>query len=537
MTHSLTRRGFLAASVGAAQLALLDRFSSLAGGGTARAQVGPDGPTKLLVLYLPGGLRFHEQFVPLSDADIDRTIPPNANPNQEPVYFGPEDLHTFTGDSGGFQPLRMSRRWNPSDPADRSGYAYTPLGYSWVHHDLGATTAAIHGVNAGSVAHQAAQVGAMCGLAGSTYRAPALVSLVANHLHQRFGDVRPIPCVSIRGSGRGGVPQGAGLPSEAWPTVIPDQATLTELFSADPARLRRWASSNERASRTLPAVGPSGPYPDAQLTSVDEAVMRRAASFAAGATPANRDILAGLYGSYAAVSKTLAQDVVSAVESVTPTTLARPAFLAPYHSDYGATFGLANGGLEMTDSCEWILRLLKSNVTSAVYANLPQHEYDSHGTNTDLGHAYARAQLDIIARLLGEMKATPSPDDANRTLYDDTVVLIQSEFNRSWAMGPTRASSDGWNQGDDHNDHGSVILSGGAVAGNRQVGGFDIDAMRHLIAPGLPVSIREESGDTSERPPNIADVVATVANLFGMEPNEDFFIPGGYGVIEGLRPA
>ncbi len=525
----ITRRSLLLGSLGATQLALLNRFTRV------RAAT-PSGPTKLLVLYVPGGARFHEMFTPLSDAHINRTTPPNTSDNSEPLFFGPEDVMTFSGESGGFAPLRMSYRWNPADPADRTGYTYTPLGYSWVHHELGATTAAIHGIDIGSVAHGSAQVGAMCGLAGGSYRSPALVSLVAQFLHQTYSDSRPVPCVSIRAGGRGGIPRPATLPSQYGPMVLTDIDTARGLVDASDA-VDRWVGSAGRTPQELVALGESGPYADRSATNVEAHLMRRLAAIGAGAAGERRTVLEDIHRNYAAVSNTLALDVVSAIESTTPTTVMRPDFLSSYRTDYGFTFGLANYSMDMTPAAEWVLRLLKSNVTSVVYANLGEYQdYDTHGSATKLvGHGALRGQLDIIARILGEMKASPSPDRPGCTLYDDTVVLIQSEFNRSWATGPSRDSEDGWYNPDGHNNVTSVLVSGGAVAGNRQIGNFDIDGMAQSIALGTPVDLIGESGEHETRTLRGADMIATIANLFGMEPGVDFFIPGGYGIIEGLR--
>lgn len=524
MKSKLTRRALFAASLGAAQCALIDKLGGLA---PARAACGAtDGPSRLLVLYLPGGVRFYPTFVPMSDADIRTTIPPPTSALQEPVFFRPEDMLTLSGDSGGFMPLRMGRSWNPADPGDRAGYNHSPMGYSWLHYDLAPSTAIVHGIDQGSFAHAAAYVAAMCGVAGEAYRAPAMVSVVANHLHSRFADTRPIPCVAINTKG---VPQSMNLPAVSTPAVIPTVDSLAELFSSDSTRHRRWRNADLRRAVDVPTFDGSGSLGTLGLTNVDELILERTRGRGAGARGGTRDVMEQIYGSYAAVSRTLATDVVSAVESVTPTTIEKPDHLRSYGM-YDFTFGLANGRIDMTSSCEWILRLLKSNVTSAVYASLPERYYDYHnGSSVGQATAATRAQLDILARMMGEMKATPSPDRPERSLYDDTLIVIQSEFNRTWPRGPDQDDADAWQFGDDHNAVTSVILSGGGISGNRQIGGFELPSTE-----GLPVDIREESGETSSRPPRAADLVASVCDVFGMEPGTDYFIPGGYGVIDGL---
>jgi hypothetical protein len=526
MTKStLTRRALLGTSLGAAQLALLDRFGSLA---PARAECATDGPTRLLVLNLPGGVRFYPIFVPMSDADIATTIPAPMSASGEPIFFRPSDLITLGGDSGGFAPLRMGRSWNPADPGDRTDYTHSPCGYSWVHYDLGPTTAIVHGIDNGSFAHDGAYIGAMCGIAGNAYRAPAMVSVVANHLHRRFSSTRPIPCITINGRG---MPQAPGLPAHASPALVPSVSTLASLFSSESSRHRRWRECDQRTATDVPSFDGAGAFGNVGLTTVDDVTLARTRSLRGRGSAGTDRVLEQIYGSYAAISRTLAADVVAGVEGVTPVTMPKPDHLRGYRGMFDMTFGLANGLIDMSANCEWILRLLKSNVTSSVYAYLPERYYDYHsGSSFPNATAATRAQLDIIARLMGEMKATPSPDHPSRSLYDDTVIVVQSEFNRTWPRGPNQDDYDSWNLGDDHNAITSVIVSGGTITGNRQIGGFELPSTQ-----GLPVDIEEEGGGgISSRAPKAADFVATICSQFGMVPNVDFFIPGGYGVIQGL---
>ncbi|RYE82172.1 MAG: DUF1501 domain-containing protein [Myxococcales bacterium] len=127
------------------------------------------------------------------------------------------------------------------------------------------------------------------------------------------------------------------------------------------------------------------------------------------------------------------------------------------------------------------------------------------------------------------MQATPAPGRPGKSLYDDTLVVILSEFGRTWTQGKDQSSVEGWSFPDDHHNYTSVILSGGNAAPNRQIGNFD-------LAPrvtGQKVTVREEGGQVVERIPRSADVVATICDAFGMTMGSDFFIPGGYGVIAG----
>ncbi|MFO0556788.1 MAG: DUF1501 domain-containing protein [Polyangiales bacterium] len=524
MSKQITRRALLAGSLGAAQFALLEKF-----GLTRRAFAsGMDGPIKLLVLYIPGGVRFYPFFVPFSDADVVRYIPPKQSPDQEPVFSTPSQIYRLNGDSGAFQPIRVAGNWNPMNPADRTGYNYSPSGYGWIHYDLGPTSAVVHGIDQGSFAHNSSFVSAMCGIAGEAYRAPALVSVVANYLHQRFASARPIPCVAINSSS---LPEANNLPAQATPVVIPTTDVLSQLFSSDGARLARWRDSDRRTEQMVPSFNGMGAATTVSLTNVDALVLERTRGFRSSSHNGANPVLEGIYNSYVGVSRTLARDVVTAVQSAMPNTQTQ----APYAMAYGryhVQFGLANTRIDMTASCEWILKLLKSNVTSVVYAHLPERYYDFHnGGSVALQAAASRAQLDIIARMIGEMKATPSPDRPGKTLYDDTLIVVQSEFNRSFVKGPNQMSNDNWQYGDDHNPITSVVLSGGGILGNRQIGNFEADGTR-----GAEVSIHEEDGRDVMRRPKSADFIATACRVFGMRPGQDFFIPGGYGVINGLCP-
>jgi hypothetical protein len=521
-----SRRALLAASVGAAQLALLERFGLLR---DARADTG-DGPSRLLVLYLQGGTRFQTFFCPFTADEVGRYIPPPASAAGEPVFFKPEQLIDLAPASTGSMPLRLAKLWNPSDPGDRGqGFLYTPMGYGWLHHELASRTVALHGINHGSVAHASAYVSSMCGIAGEEYRAPAALSVVANHFHQKFGDKRPLPCVAIRAQG---APSALNLPSISSPAIVPDLGTLTAVFSSDGARTADWKGHDARAAASLPTFSGEGAPIAGALTDVDAYVLGRTRALKGKSTTGNDAALEQLYNGYVAVSSTLARDVVAAVEKTNAFDSPVPPYLESSFGRLSFTFGYANGLIDMKKSLEWTLRVLKSGIATSVYAYLPEVYYDTHsGDSWGRMTASLRAQMDMVAQVLGELKATPSPDRPGKSLYDDTVVLVTSEFGRTWAVGPNQSSTDGWRFGDDHNAISSVILSGGAITGNQQIGGFANDGEE-----GKPVGIVEETGEKTTRLPRSADVMATLYRSLGMVPGKDFFLPGGYGEIAGVVP-
>ena len=170
------------------------------------------------------------------------------------------------------------------------------------------------------------------------------------------------------------------------------------------------------------------------------------------------------------------------------------------------------------------LRLLKSDLTSSVHVSL-NLDFDTHN---GLGHAFScahgRAQMDLVARFLGELKATPAPGLPGKTMLDDTLVVVLSEFGRSWAS----PNTGGYDLPDNHHPFTSVLYAGGNVAGNRQVGSYDRRGF------GVPADLVEENGQPSSRVPRSADAVSTAMRIMGLDFHE-FFIPGGYGEVVGLR--
>ena len=157
-----------------------------------------------------------------------------------------------------------------------------------------------------------------------------------------------------------------------------------------------------------------------------------------------------------------------------------------------------------------------------------QLDFDTHnGFGHGFSCAHGRGMMDNVARFLGELKATPAPGKPGKTLLDDTLVLVMSEFGRSWA---SRGNDGTYSLPDDHHPFTSVAFAGGNVAGNRQVGTYTPRGL------GVPVDIIEENGQASKRVPRSADVVSTALRIMGLGLH-DFFIPGGYGEVVGLRRA
>src|SRR5688572_26967537 len=146
-----TRRALLLASLGAGQLALLDRFglNPLA---PARARAASPGPTKLLTIHVPGGWMPAYLWCPLTADEISSVLPAPMMPLGVPAYFRPEWVKNLdgSGDAGAgekIQRLRVPRMWDETSLSVGQADAAVPLpgasdvtstsdGWAWVHHEL-----------------------------------------------------------------------------------------------------------------------------------------------------------------------------------------------------------------------------------------------------------------------------------------------------------------------------------------------------------------------------------------------------------------
>lgn len=515
----LGRRSLLLSALGATQAGLLGRYGLL---GKAHA-VDPNGPSRLLSIYVPGGYTPMNLFCPLDGAMIDAELPGKETTLGETVFFGSGDVEDLAPAVDGFRPVRVVRTWNPMQPSSRDD-GYLPLGYSYREHALHEQLVAVHGVDQGSVAHSAGHISAMCGVPGPTFRAPAFQAVVANALAQRFPE-RPLPSVALDARS---VPNPLTLPASASPIVAGSADRVQVQLSDSPDVNQWWQDLDARTER--PAVAFDG-TPDGNIatTRLEQFVIDRLRE-RRGPNPATDAFLERAYGSLKRTSNVLAQDVVSVIEGTPgvenlPEDCTYGGETVRGYNRFGFTFGLANGsdGRQYDAPFDFALRLMKSDLSSAIHLMLPVHNHDTHSAT---GHANGflrlRADFDAIGRLLAEMKMTTSPSRPERTLLEDTLVVVFSEFSRTW-----------WQRGDDHWQHSSVFFAGGGVGANRSIGNFTTDRP----GPGgfgVPVSILEEDGSMNDRVPRSADFVATVYRAMGLG-FEEFFIPGGYGEIVGVR--
>ena len=518
-----SRRNMLKLALGAGQLALLDRFNLLQGRAWAAET---DVPTRLVVLYVPGGWRPQYGFWAQDDADVDTCVPAPSDYNGEAVFFRGNQLVDLAPGDGQYPALRTWQSWDSADPSLR-GNGKSPAMYGYKHFALHEQVSMLHGVDQGTNDHSSGFISAMCGVAGADYRAPAMHSVVANHLFTRFKDTRPLPFVVV--SSDRGVPVAMGLPSTAAPVNMPSIDALKPMLSDKPTDNPWWTDLNERTPRPELDVRGMAGGGVLRTTALEEYTLAQPGKYLGKSTAKVDGFLERMHGSLSSVSRVLATDVVTLLEAtkgVDTLTTNRPAYLSSYMGNaFGYTFGLANFYMQALDArLDMGLRLIKADLTSAIHISLAQ-DFDTHnGTGHAFSCAHGRNILDCVARFMGELKAAPAPGLPGKTLLDDTLVMVVSEFGRSWAS----KSGTGYNLPDDHHPFTSVMFAGGNVAPNRQVGRYTTRGL------GTQVALTEENGQGGMRVPRSADVVTTAMRIMGLG-FSDFFIPGGYGEVSGLR--
>lgn len=540
----LSRRILLGLGIGATQLALLERF------GLNRASAGPTtgGPTKLLSIWIPGGLNQEQIWGALSDAGIAKYIPAPAGGNQ-PYFYNAAMVQNYdgtTGDDGPYRKIRGPIWWNPKDPsmndfktgnpATNGAQAYVPWGYSWASKDLSTQAVyeravMIHGIDQGTAAHGSGQIAALSGVAAGDFRAPAIAAVVANAMMTAFPD-RVLPSVSVGGMLN---PKALSTTSNpisgaASPIFLNSTASLAHTISDHPDSA--WAGL--RARHDIDELGFTGDPTGKKLsvTPMDAQSMKAVRALKGISSTATDKLLEELHETYAGVSRTLARDVVN-ILAKTKGAEHLPAAIpwAPNSGKFGYFLGVADGG----SSTAWdgdfdlTLRLLKSDLATSVTLRVPgayNFSYDTHAPPSANRHTNnLRGTFEVLGRLFLEMMLTPSTTQPGKSLLDETVVHIFSDFGRTFAapLGGT-----------DHHPTTTMILLGGNVHGNRMIGGYDeTTAGTPLGKPVDVINIEEGNTSTTSRVPRAADAAATVYRAFGLTAGKDFFIPGGYGEIKG----
>ena len=531
----VTRRELLKLGLGAAQMALLGGFGLSPR--RARADASGGRPNKLLTIYMAGGWMPAYFFCPMDDATIRTYIPPAGAAQayrNEPLFYDPEHVINLDGSGAApdaedarFQRLRVARRWDEEALSQGQGdrrQGTAPHGWAWKYYRLYEDTCVVHGIDQGTAAHESGKISAMCGAAGSRYRAPAMHAVVANALYDAYSSSRPLGSVSL---GLAPVPDALGLPARAAPVSIQGLETLAYTLSERPDQawegLRGTRAEQPRVAydgQVLPSTLAANP--------MDDYVMRRIRRLR-GTTNRGTDLFyEAMHEMVATVSSQLAQDVVTTLE-MTPAweMLEHPYWIPSNWSPFGADLGggvTSDSGGTWRDSFDLTLKLLKSDLCSAISLDcrgLGNYYFDSHGNGHPIQFLQVRATLDVVGRLLGEMKSTPT--SGGRSLLDDTQVVIFSEFARTW---PGSGNCDHW-------PITSVAFVGGCARGNRMIGNYDFTNLSPTVngPNGASIDLIDEGGDPTVRAPRSADVAHTVYHLMGIE---DFFIPGGSAEIVGV---
>lgn len=527
-----SRRNLLLAGLGAAQVALLERFT----GRNALAGPTPTGPTKLLCIWIDGGCNWEHFFTPLTTAGIDKFIRPPEGGNH-PFGYSKEMVRNFDGtaadlgDSSLTRKLRGPVSWNDMNPADTTGsntlsggaQIYRPWGYSWIDpkFKLYEKACLLVGADQGTASHASGIVASMSGVAGSSFRAPAVQAVVANYMAPFFPD-RPVPNATLGGI----LPASLGLPSLATPYSL-SSLTLVESTISD-RRNNAWDGLRERTMVDTPAFDGPSPGQTLPLTAIDAALLESIRARRGLSTNGTDDLYRQLYETYAGISKTIARDVLTQLEATKGFEVlnADPLYsMGPFQT---ACIGSADicGPVRSGGPYDFALQLLKSDLVTSLtlrttsIANTGFDVHFSGGARAQTSHL--RIAFEAIGQMLNEMSVTPAKSGSG-TLLDETLVYIYSDFGRTFA----RSGDDGT----DHHPATCGLLVGGQIKGNQMLGGYDESAIGSPL--GAPVNLIEESGEKVKRPPTSQDIAATVIRAFGLQAGKDFFIPGGYGEFDG----
>ena len=282
------------------------------------------------------------------------------------------------------------------------------------------------------------------------------------------------------------VPVPLGLAPEGAPTILPNLDALQYSLSERPDTA--WKGLRDRQMQDVPDFSNSVTTPIG-VNKLEAHVLERMRAIAKNANTPEDAYLESMYDMYSGVSQQLARDVMTMVESQTGwENLPHPHWVNSNWTPYGVMHGRgisSDSGTGYANVFNLALRLMKADVTSAIsigVRGVGNYYFDSHGDGHPDQFLHNRSILDCIGRFLGEMKATQLGD--GRTLLDDTLVLVFSEFARTW---PTSNTCDHW-------PITSTIFAGAQTSPNRMIGGYDFSNIHpNGTGPnGAPMAIVDE---------------------------------------------
>jgi hypothetical protein len=522
----LTRRALLLGGLGVTQATLISRFGSK----LAYAAKGPL-PTKFLSIYVPGGWMPSMLFPPFSASVIDKhlkTLTGRGVPFEGVLFGSPSGAPNFfasgavmiaaTGAMGGDpgpnaekQPVRVPRLWNPSAPTVGTP-GFNENGYSWVGQRLHNKTCVIHGVDQGTAAHESGVISSVCGAAGSQFRAPAAGAVIANALWAKYKDARPLPSVTL--STEYFTPNSLDLPGISSPIVLGSAESLG-LFVSD-RNDAAWKNFRERSKKAIPAYDPAkGATTDVTATAIDEYLLAQTRTQRGLSSAGTDAFYSGIYEGLKATSNLLAQDVVGKLQAL-------PATKSNYDVSIGGGGYAEGGSAQWRGAFDMALRLIRSDLVTSVSLDVKGNAnfyFDTHAEPFEKHLYKLRQTQEVVARFLGEMDAIPNSSGTG-SLLDETLVFIHSEFSRTYT-------------GNGHWPTTSVVLVGGGINGNQMIGNYDLENKPAPFDPiGIPVPIIDDQGNPTKSIPKSSDVCATIYAAFGIN---EFFIPGGYGEIVGVK--
>ncbi len=533
MSRKLSRRQILKAGLGLSQLGLLGAFGMLDSRRALAEERPANAPSRILTLYVHGGWMPIYAFCPLDASQIQELLPEPTTESGEPAFFRPEDIKNLdgTGDAPdpndpGISRLRVPHLWDESSLSASMGDARSgtaPHLWAYREYKLYERMSAVHGIDMKTASHEGGIISAMCGAAGSSYRAPAIHSVVAARLYEEFKSSRPLPAVAL---GAAPVPVALDLAPYGSPTVLPNLDTIQYSLSERPDTA--WKGLRNRDTQDVPDFSNAITTPIG-VNPMERYTLDRIRSIAQNAGTASDAYLESMYDMYSSVSTQLAQDVISMVEAQNGwENLPHPHWINSGWSPYGIMHGRgisSDAGGSYANVFNLALRLMKADVTSAISIRLRgvgNFYFDNHGDGHAQQFLHNRSIMDCIGRFMGEMQATRMPD--GKSLLDDTLVLVFSEFARTW---PNSNTCDHW-------PITSTFFAGGNIIPNRMLGNYDFTGLSpNSTGPnGGALSIIDEGeSEAKMRPPTSADVVYTALASMGIH---NHFIPGGAGTIQGL---